>query len=391
MACFLYTTDVFGYHHIILHRLSFYSTVCYASTPDSNEAKKIDNFAHSLYDVFMSFICEANQHKGGEKMKRITLCVFLLVAMILLSGCLKMHIDVVWKEDNSGTIATTVGITKSALNMMGGSEADMQEQFRESITQDGGDYEIKNFSDSEYSGIIATIKIDDLTSNTADATDQLRFRSSGEGSSKTFTVSGEFDTSDLLGGTSELAASGVSMSDVDMKISISMPGKITSHNATQQKGNTLSWDLASASSVKIEATSTGGGGGGFMGILMWIVFAISILALLAIGALIILKNRKTVPVASQSAQPPQQAAPEYYGSVQPPQQAAPEYYGSAQPPQQAAPEYYGSAQPPQQAAPYSEYRPDVPVTPIQCNRCGATLTGDAKFCPACGYSITPLQ
>jgi len=70
-----------------------------------------------------------------------------------------------------------------------------------------------------------------------------------------------------------------------------MPGKITSHNATEQKGNTLTWDLTSGKAI-IEAASEISGSGGIIDILMWVLFIFGILMLAAVVLLIIVKKRR---------------------------------------------------------------------------------------------------
>jgi len=132
---------------------------------------------------------------------------------------------------------------------------ELQGQLKEGMEENGDDYTFANFTDSEYTGVIGTAKIDNITTYTANAIEQLNFVYSDEGGKKTYTVSGVLDGSDALGGAGESGNMGMTISDMDMKISIAMPGKIISHNATWQEGNKLIWDLASSAAVSIQATS----------------------------------------------------------------------------------------------------------------------------------------
>ena len=352
-----------------------------------------------------------------KKIKLTILCVFLVVTMMLLGGCLKMHIDVVWNADNSGTISTTVGAKKSMASMMGGTEKDLQNSLRDGFVENEAEFKsIETFSDDEYTGIIAVMEVDDITKDETGAADQLRFRSEGEGKNRVYTVTGSFDSSDSFGDAGEMESMGVSMEDIDMKLSITMPGKITSHNATEQNGNKLTWNLAGSSVVRVEAESKAGGAGGLMNIIMWVVFVLSLLVLIAIVLLIILRKKPATspaydyapppqqftppaydytpppqqftPPAYEYAPPPQQAAPPAYDYAPSPQQAAPPVYEQSPPPQQPAPPVYEQSPPPQQPAPpVYEQTPPPPPGMIQCSQCGAQLQADARFCTECGNSI----
>jgi len=289
-----------------------------------------------------------------KKTKRMLLCLLFLVAAVLLSGCLKMHIDIVWKENNSGTVSMTFGVTNTALSMMGMSEAEIQAQFRESL-QEGDDYSIRDYKDNDYTGIVATLDVDDITRGSSFATDQMRFRCSEEGRVRTYTVSGNYVSSDVMGDTGDLEDFGVSFADIDMKMSITMPGRIISHNATEQKGNKLIWDLTGSAVTSIEAKSEARGGGAWI----WIII---IIVLIAAGVVVFLFLRKKKADAAQGV-PGQQGA--YYPSTPgyQPYQAPP---GQFQPQAAPTPDGYATQPvPPMQAAPApGVYAPPPPVAPF---------------------------
>jgi len=359
---------------------------------------------------------------------------------------MKMHIDIVWNEDNSATIAMTVGITKSAMSLMEATESDIQAQLREGM-EFNENYSFENFSDKEYAGVIATLKVDDITKKSADSVDQLNFRSSGEGKKRTYTVSGQFSGGGLTEGKSDLV--GI---EIDTQISIQMPGKIVSHNATEKKGNTLIWALNDSPTVSIDATSEAGGGGMLW---LWIVIIVLVLAGGAVVFLFIMRKKKgsshagppytpdvppvyanpaqnyntyqeppvqTQPASPPSWEPPAPVAPSYQPpppppAWEPPAPVAPPYQPPQppappppawEPPAPAAPPY----QPPQPPAPpppawepqapaAPQYQPpyqtqyQAPYQPPQppsgartCPQCGATLAGNSKFCNICG-AATP--
>ena len=210
----------------------------------------------------------------------LTLCLVVVMLAVLFSGCMKMHADIIWKEDNSGTLSMTVGMTNSAMSMMGTTTEDMQEQLKTGFLEDEEGYTIEGFSDEEYTGIIATTRIADITTDVTNVSDQLSFIYTDKDNKKTYTVSGNYDGAASLGDNSSFEDSGLSLADIDMKISITMPGQITSHNATEQEGNKLIWDMTSASTTAIQATSEINSGGGVM---LWVFIGLGVLILIGLG------------------------------------------------------------------------------------------------------------
>ena len=224
-----------------------------------------------------------------RKYRKIIICALVLAMVMLLSGCIKMHIDIVWNEDNTGTLSMTMGVSTPMVSMMGSPE-EIREQLRESMVGVDDDFRIRDLDDDDYTGIIATRRIDDVTKNDAEAVEQISFKYSESGGKKTYTVSGEYDSSDSMGDMGDMEEMGMSMGDFDMKMSITMPGRIVSHNATQQVGNKLIWDLTEATVMDIRATSEVSGGG-FLNILFWVLFILSILVLIFSAAVVVLQKK----------------------------------------------------------------------------------------------------
>ena len=218
-----------------------------------------------------------------RKQKKLVFCILLLAIVMLISGCMKMHYDVVWNEDNSGTLVITYGMEKTAMEETGQSEDDIRSQMKDNF-EGNRDVKIRDYSDEDYVGITATLEIDDLTKSDNEFLDTLKFRYSEEGKIKSYKVTGDFSDDSM-------EDMGMPMDSLDFKLSIVMPGNIKSHNATEQKGNKLIWDLADGNS-KIEAVSEVSAGGGFINILMWVLFAFGILLLAAAILLIIVKAQR---------------------------------------------------------------------------------------------------
>jgi len=342
--------------------------------------------------------------------KPVALCAIVLILSILLSGCMKMHIDIVWKADNSATLSMTIGVAKFALSMMDTTEEEMQKELRESFESEMADedFTIKDFSDSEHTGIIITINIDDITRNSQEPLEYLRFTFEEIDGTKTYTVIGDYMDFDILG-------SDVDEYDVDSRITIEMPGRLRSHNATERRGNRLTWiqedpDVA----VSIYARSEGGGG------LLWLWLLIGGVVLLgggAVAVLFVLKNKKSKTQAgqyggqttaygtpaqgygqmqqpySQQYQPqPPPHAPTYEQPPPPPPVYEPPPPPPSPPP--PPPVYEPPPPPPAPPPPPPVYEPPPPPPPAPvastkfCTGCGSALSEGTRFCSSCGTSVT---
>jgi flagellar basal body-associated protein FliL len=300
--------------------------------------------------------------KSG-KSKNLAICVMLLILALVLCSCMKMHIDIVWNEDNSGTVSKIIAIKKGTLAMMDSSEEEIRAQFREGVENDAdGNYEfnVENYTDSDYTGIKATIKVKDMTTVSPAITD-LKFRCDGDGKNKTYTVSGAYSDAEITGGSSDLE--GI---EIDMKVSIVMPGKVVSHNATEQKGNKLTWDMTNSAIANIQATSQPGGGSLLW---LWIVIIVVVVAGGVIVFLMLSRKKKA------NQQPPQYdpALNNAYGA---PTQGYAPYQGAVAPPPQYTP-------PPQQYAP----PPPPPINMKICTNCGAQIAEGSRFCKSCGTPV----
>ena len=355
-----------------------------------------------------------------KKFKKFASCAIILIMALLLCGCMKMHVDVVWNEDNTATVSTTIGMEKTALEMMETTEEDIQQQFRESFEEEG-DYTIENFSDDTHAGIIATQKLDDITADSGDVGDGIIFVYTEQGGKKTYTVSGELEGLEMAS-DGDLTGGGITLEDIDMKISIVMPGTIVSHNATEQDGNKLTWILSGSEVISIEAVSEITGGG-----LLWLWIVLGAVVLIGGVVVVLLIMRKKKGAAPQNAYnaygnyntpgydsyqapgvQPQGAAPAPaapvtgYNPYQMPSQAqsaAPPVVGynpyqmpsqmqSAPPATETpapvdAPVYQAPEAQPEAAAPAPVEEPAA-ADNVVCAKCGAALSADTAFCGVCG-------
>ena len=227
------------------------------------------------------------------KLKRLVLCAMIPAIMLLLSGCLRMHIDIVWNDDNSATMDMTIAMESSAASMMGDPE-DMRDQTAESMLDESIDFVVKDYDEDGYIGIVASAKIDNVTANSSDTLDTLKFSYSEAGKTKTYTLSGDFEGAGAMGDMGDMEDMGLSTDDLeyDMKMSVVMPGTIISHNATEKQGNKLIWDLAGADIVKISAVSEVSSSAGFLTILLWVLFVLFLLIFAAAVFVLVMQQQK---------------------------------------------------------------------------------------------------
>ena len=190
-----------------------------------------------------------------KKIKFLTVVAVLLGLTFLLSGCMQMYIDVVWSEDNSGVIKTNVGVDESILTVFGFTDDEILDGIKESFEEDADEYTVEEYSKDGYIGVIATIDVEDLTSTPTGATEDLTFIYTEEDGKKVYLFSGEYNGEDLsdIGDDPEFDV--FKIEDMDMKMSITMPGEVTYHNADEQAGNKLIWNIATSSTVPIMAVS----------------------------------------------------------------------------------------------------------------------------------------
>ena len=189
-----------------------------------------------------------------KRFKALTMGALLLLLVFLLGGCMKMHINIVWQEDNTGNVATVIGVDEAVLASLGLSTDEVLEGIRESLLDEGG-FVVEDYRDEMYVGVAASMDIDDLTAFPTAATEELSFTCTEADGKKVYTFAGEYDGSDLADLSDGLESETYSISDLDMQLSIVMPGEIIDHNADQRVGNKLIWDIATYAKLPVLAIS----------------------------------------------------------------------------------------------------------------------------------------
>ena len=187
--------------------------------------------------------------------KLLVMCAVTLVLAVLLSGCMEMNTDIIWEEDNTRYVTVEVGFANDFLEMAGTTAEEAQEGIRQDMEEDNDIFTYENYSNSEYTGVIATARIDDLYEDAGGSLGDLKFNYYENDGKKIYTVSGDAERPDPSEYDSDFTDIDGGAGIINARLAITMPGQIVSHNATSQEGNKLIWDLADPTATSIQATS----------------------------------------------------------------------------------------------------------------------------------------
>ena len=266
-----------------------------------------------------------------------------IVVAVGLSGCLKMDMQLDLQSDNTVDGTLVFAISSAVADMIGESP----ESIAEGLQQDTFDFEqgstrSEPYDDGEFVGTTTYFEGQPLS----DFDDPESVRIVREGDD--FVVSGAFDMSEGAEGGEMMPGS---TDDVDMKISISFPGKVSSHNGTLA-GNTVTWQIPFDERLELQARGSAIEGGGGFPIPLPLLIGIGVALLLIVGLILFfVLRRKGAPAAAPApGYPPSDGYPAQPAYAAPPAAPGPP---TAPPVEEAAP-------PVEEAAPPAEPGPPPP-------------------------------
>lgn len=345
----------------------------------------------------------ARSARPGRLWRRVAPIGLLAVMALLLSACVEVNQQSTIKPDFTGTSKIRLGISKQALQLIGGfasslgtpsaraTPAAQQDPFADlnkEIAQLGGTS--KPYQNDKFQGVDASFTFKSLdemqtqintvlgsnsalsqtTGSTATASSSTQtdiVRITAKATANGVRIDGKVDPlSSLNSPTSGTAIPGLDpkafgAADGIVALSFTMPGKIISKDPlAKQDKSTVSWSFKAGdkpADIFVESDKSGGQAGNAVGsttsgsgggrTTLWIGLAI-LLVVVGGGAGLLLTMRKrgakpapTAPGGYQSPYGVQQ--PPQYGQ-QPPQYGQPPYGGQQQPP----PQQYGGQYPPPQ-------------------------------------------
>jgi len=320
------------------------------------------------------------------------------VLTVLLSGCIKLNMNLTVHSNDTVSGSVVAGVSKQVLPAFGGEQA-VRDQVKQLLSENElpDSVKITDYSDNSYSGIKATF--DDL------ALDEVNNRLAGRTEGPLIKhENGQFivnTTLPLTGDAFGAGDLGVAAGTGDIRIVVTFPGRVLSHNG-QLDGTTVTWvgtlgqDLVmQAVSEDSGAESASGGDNGRM-VALWIGLA-ALLAAGLVGFFLYRRNRRATPAAAAAgSQDTAGTIADYDQPVAEPQAqvTTTQQYGTEPPafPDQGAEttQEYGTPPPtyPQHdAGGTQEYETTPPAFPDQ----GAATTQEYETNPVAGAPSDPDQ
>lgn len=241
----------------------------------------------------------------------------VLAMMCVLVGCVRTEVGVELKPDGSGTVGTVVMIQKEAYDMMkeSGDPAPGKETFTETVdgkeyvgTRESTEYDSADELKSALLALTFAGNLSDMENRVSDEkpenlTDEIVI-TPDEPENETSEQAAVFRSVEIEknGGKLTFRAalapqndegseilSGMGVNDMyKLKVSVTMPGEIKSHNAGTAEKTTVTWeiqDLTAENSIEI-VSETGSGS-----IVPVIIVALLILVLLAVIGILLAKKK----------------------------------------------------------------------------------------------------
>lgn len=241
-------------------------------------------------------------------MHRTVATATTLLALVTLSGCFKLDMDMEVKSDETIDGAVIVAVDKD-LAGMAGSESDDSELTAEDVPEGAT---IEEYDEGGFVGQKVTfegISMDEL--NTSFSEEGETGGPSGwslthEGGEYRFT--GDMDLTDMAAEEDGLDMSAF-MAGAELRIAMTFPGEITESNG-EVDGNTVVWEPKIGEANEMTAVAEEGSGLS-AGLVAAIAGAVALLLLVVAGAFLLLRRRRSAAAdpAQHPVQPSQQGGP----------------------------------------------------------------------------------
>ena len=333
--------------------------------------------------------------------KRLCIPLILFAVMFILTGCIKVNIDITIKKNGKADISLLFAVQDSLTSLSEGESMTISEEEAEQYREEG--WEVKDYAADGYTGYILAKSDVDLSSEEIMEGAESSIRKEGSLYIIDMDLLPDEDPKEFTESASMMKSMGG-----EFIVRLTLPVKPEKHNATSvsEDGKTLEWDLFTmnvAEPIHVEFRTTNYG--------LIIALAAVLAALAAVAAFLFLKKTKPqaepvsfeeamaeeavemspaeekvsellekYPAEEPAAQP--QAMPAAATLVSQPMEMPPAEEPVAQPQQvfqQQVPaqEAVQPQEAPQQAAPPQKI----------CINCGMVLADNMKFCPNCGTKV----
>ncbi|GGF18666.1 hypothetical protein GCM10010954_16820 [Halobacillus andaensis] len=194
--------------------------------------------------------------------KRIIMA--LMVLALLLAGCVKGDFAVEINKDGSGVNTITLGVEEATFAQFGGDEGMLDDTNQDLETQG---YTVEELDEEGYIGIKATKEFEDAgemdfipdTANMEQgdvdpsaAQEDINFTVDEGFFTDTYRLEGSFDLGGAfdLGGVEQMIAN-----QMDLTFTLDLPIQAKEHNADEEDGSTLTWDInpTGSNDIMVEA------------------------------------------------------------------------------------------------------------------------------------------
>lgn len=219
-----------------------------------------------------------------------------LVALVTAACKIETNFGAVINADGSGTLIAEIGMDAEAQSFF---MQDVDDPFEDIDLADLPDATTREERRGDMDFWIVEADVADIAAAQSDlltGADSLLETFAITITDEVVTVTGTASADGAFGDAGEMFDAQMFEDSISANLKITMPGRITSHNATSQEGNTLIWAVAvlGGTPLTVEAqsdprgTPAAGNGGG--GIPLWVIVLIA--AVIALAVLYALNQRK---------------------------------------------------------------------------------------------------
>lgn len=188
--------------------------------------------------------------------KTIGLIAMLIIALVMLTGCVNINYELKVNSDGSGDISYLYTFSKESLSSLGVTAQDMIGNSKQKAEE--SDYKTELYEDDNVSGFKASKHLKNLSEDFSlqEAFDSQYVTDSNKNE---FTFEKNmFETTISQNSEINLESMKDIASAVTMKYTVKLPSKVKESNATEvsKDGKVLTWDLKGGETNKVEFTTT---------------------------------------------------------------------------------------------------------------------------------------
>ncbi|MFV2143750.1 LppM family (lipo)protein [Isoptericola sp. G70] len=261
--------------------------------------------------------------RGRGRLRTAVVALLAAVGLFALAGCMKVDMDMTLSDDDTVSGSLTMAFSDELASTMGMDPQELWDQAGGEIASDLPEGATQEpYADGEYTGTTMTFSDMPIDELSGAGTEELSITREGD----EYVIQGTMDMTDDTGQLESLPG-GVAES-FDVRLAVTFPGEITDTNGTVD-GSTVEWRPAMGESTEIFARGEAGGGFG-SGFPWWIVGVVVGLAVIALVAVLVVRNNRrpgTAPAGTAPAGtvPPggAQAPNPYMPGGTPPQPGSP--------------------------------------------------------------------